>query len=78
MATGWRWGWYAGSIVGVCMVALGVFFMKDLVVYGGDITNPGEPFVVFWGLLVPGVLVVMSLLTPRSRRWRSDSRTRGR
>jgi hypothetical protein len=70
MATGWRWGWYAGFIIALASVALGVYFLRDLVLYGGDITNPGAPFIALYFFVVPGVLTLISLLTPRSRRWR--------
>jgi hypothetical protein len=63
-----RWGWTFGLLTGLLGFSVGVYILLDLSIYGGDITVLGLEFVAMF-LIVAGLLLVFSLLTPRTRKW---------
>jgi hypothetical protein len=60
-----RWAWPIALLVGASAIGLGSY----LWVQPGDITNPGAPIVILTILLIPGLLMILTLVTPRSVRW---------
>jgi hypothetical protein len=64
-----RWGRFLGLLVGILSASLGVWSVLDVLVHGDDITRLGEPFVSLFFLVLPGSLLIFSLLTPRTRTW---------
>ena len=64
-----RWGWFLGLLVGILSVSLGAWVVIDVSLHGGDIGALGEPFVSLFILVLPGSLLIFSLLTPRTRKW---------
>jgi len=64
-----RWGWFLGLLIGILNVILGTWVVLDVLLHGGDITALGEPFISLFVLVLPGSLLIFSLLTPRTRRW---------
>jgi peptidoglycan/LPS O-acetylase OafA/YrhL len=58
-----RWGWWIGILLGVLALFLGV-----LAFAAPDTWSPGEkPVAVI--LTVPGILLLVGLLSPRTLRW---------
>jgi hypothetical protein len=64
-----RWGWFLGLLIGILNVSLGAWVVLDVWLYGVDITALGEPFISLFILVLPGSLLIFSLLTPRTRKW---------
>jgi uncharacterized membrane protein len=64
-----RWGWFLGLLIGILNVILGSWVVVDVSTHGGDITALGEPFISLFVLVLPGSLLIFSLLTPRTRKW---------
>jgi peptidoglycan/LPS O-acetylase OafA/YrhL len=60
-----RWAWPIALLVAASAIGLGFYLLAQ----PGDITNPGAPIVILTILLIPGVAVVLTLVTPRSVRW---------
>ena len=60
-----RWAWPIAVLVAASAIALGFYLLSQ----PGDITNPGAPIVAFIVLIIPGVLLVITIATPRSVRW---------
>ena len=60
-----RWAWPIAVLVAASAIALGFYLLSQ----PGDITNPGAPIVAFIVLVIPGVLLVLTIVTPRSVRW---------
>ena len=63
-----RRGWFVGMLVGILGVGTGAWVLVGHV-NGFDITQLGLSFAAVFVMLIPGVLLVWSLLTPRTRRW---------
>ena len=64
-----RWGWFLGMIVGILSVSVGTWVIVDVFVNGGDITFIGAEIFALLFFVIPGVLLLLSLLTIRTRTW---------
>jgi hypothetical protein len=64
-----RWGWSLGMLVGFSGVAVGTWILLDVSIHGGDITLLAAPIIAFFFLFLPGLLLIFSLVTHRTRRW---------
>ena len=64
-----RWGWFLGMLVGILGVAVGVWVILDVFVNGGDITFIGAEIFALIFFVIPGLLLLLSLLTIRTRAW---------
>jgi len=60
-----RWAWPIALLVAASAIGFGFYLLAQ----PGDITNPGAPIVVLTILLIPGVAMALTLVTPRSMRW---------
>ena len=60
-----RWAWPIALSVATSAIGLGFY----LLAHPGDVTNPGAPIIALDMLIVPGLLAVLTLVTPRSMRW---------
>ena len=60
-----RWAWPIALLVAVSAIGLGSY----LWVQPGDITTLGAPIVALVMLIIPGLLMVLTIVTPRSVRW---------
>src|SRR5580765_8456591 len=60
-----RWAWPIALLLAACVIALGFYLLAQ----PGDITNPGAPIVALVMLIIPGFLMVLTIVTPRSVRW---------
>jgi peptidoglycan/LPS O-acetylase OafA/YrhL len=60
-----RWAWPIALLVAASAIGLGFYLLAQ----PGDITNPGAPIVSFVILIIPGLLLVLTIVTPRSVRW---------
>jgi peptidoglycan/LPS O-acetylase OafA/YrhL len=60
-----RWAWPIALLVAASAIGLGFYLLAQ----PGDITNPGAPIVAFVVLIIPGLLLVLTIVTPRSVRW---------
>jgi hypothetical protein len=52
-------------LVAASAITLGFYLLAQ----PGDITNPGAPIVALIVLIIPGLLLVLTIVTPRSMRW---------
>lgn len=64
-----RWGWFLGMIVGILGISVGTWVILDVSIYGGDITFIGAEIFALFFLVIPGLLLLLSLLTIRTRTW---------
>ena len=64
-----RWGWFMGMVVGVLGVSLGTWVILDVSIHGGDVTLIGAGIFAVFLLVIPGLLLLLSLLTIRTRTW---------
>ena len=60
-----RWAWPIALLVAASAIGLGFYLLAQ----PGDITSPGAPIVAFIVLIIPGVFLVLTIVTPRSVRW---------
>jgi hypothetical protein len=60
-----RWAWPIALLVAASAIALGFYLLSQ----PGDITSLGAPIVALIVLIIPGLLIVLTILTPRSMRW---------
>jgi len=60
-----RWSWPIALSVATPAIGLGFYLLAQ----PGDVTNPGAPIIALDMLIVPGLLAVLTLVTPRSMRW---------
>jgi hypothetical protein len=72
-----RWGWSLGMLVGFSGVAVGTLVLLDVSIHGGDITLLAAPIIAVFFLILPGMLLIFSLITPRTRRWLDQLPRRG-
>jgi hypothetical protein len=72
-----RWGWGLGMLVGFSGVAVGTWILLDVSIHGGDITLLAAPIVALFFLILPGLLLMVSLATPRTRQWLDQLPRRG-
>jgi peptidoglycan/LPS O-acetylase OafA/YrhL len=60
-----RWTMPIALLMAASAVGLGLYVM----VQPGDIANPGAPIVALVILIIPGLLLILALVTPKSLRW---------
>ena len=72
LLSGSRWGWGLGMLVGILEVSAGAWIILDVSIYGGDITVPAAPILAVFFYIIPGLLLIWSLLTPRTRLWLNE------
>jgi hypothetical protein len=65
----YRWGWLLGVALGFISTAYGIWLLADAILYGLDITLIGLPYVAVFMLIIPGALLLLSLLSTGTRRW---------
>jgi hypothetical protein len=72
---GTRWGWILALVLGLVGLFAGVWIIGGTLLYGGDITEIGAPVAALLVMILPGLLLLSCLLTPRTRRsiWRPAS-----
>ena len=58
-----------GMVVGVLGVSLGTWVILDVSIHGGDVTLIGAGIFAVFLLVIPGLLLLLSLLTIRTRTW---------
>lgn len=60
-----RWAWPLAILIGILAVAVGVWALFQ----PADVALPGVQVVAFVVLVVPGALLLATLLSPRTLRW---------
>jgi hypothetical protein len=65
----YRWGWLLGVVVGSLGITSGIWLLVDAWINGLAITLIGLPYFAVFMLVIPGALLLFSLLSPGARHW---------